>query len=271
MNPHRLIALLLCACTALACAQPLAPAPTPPDAGLDPALGTQLPLDLRFTDAQGEPIVLRDLFGDRPVLLVLGYYRCPQLCGLVMHGLLEALHTTRLPHSAYRVLRVSIDPHDTPVDARSRRDADMAYADFLQGAETTSEPLDLQLLVGTPPALHSLAQRVGFRYQRSTDPGDDSAAYAHPAVVVVVTPEGRVSRYLPGVAFDPWELRLALTEADDGHIGDLVDRVALLCAHVDPRLGRHSEAVMVGVRAVGVLVMLALAAVAWQASRRRRR
>lgn len=253
-------------------AQALAPQPRPPDAGVQPALDAQLPLDLPFTDSEGRPATLRDAFGDRPVLLVLGYYRCPQLCGLLMHGLLDSLHRAGLPRERYRVLRVSIDPAETPADARARRAADLAYAHFLEGADPAPQPLALQLFTGPAASVRALTRAVGYRYQRSTGRDDDGAAFAHPAVVVVVTPEGRVSRYLGGVQFDPWELRLALTEADQGHIGTLAglaQRVALLCAHVDPRLGRHSAAVLQGVRAMGVLLVLALAALWWwQAVRR---
>jgi protein SCO1/2 len=256
----------------VAVAQPLAPQPVPPDAGLQPALDAQLPLDLPFTDSEGRPLTLREAFGDGPVLLVLGYYRCPQLCGLLMHGLLEALQQGGLPRERYRVLRVSIDPQETPADARVRRAADLAYAHFLEGAQPAPQPLDLRLLTGPAASVQALARAVGFRYQRSAARDNEGADFAHPAVAVVLTPEGRVSRYLEGVRFDPWALRLALVQADEGRVGSLADlagQVALLCAHVDPRLGRHSAAVLHGVQALGVLLVLALAALWWRQSVRK--
>jgi protein SCO1/2 len=222
-------------------------------------------------DDSGRPLRLGRAFGDRPVLLVLGYYRCTQLCGLLMHGLLEALHDGGLPRSAYRVLRVSIDPADTPAIARAARAADLAYADFLDPPATAAAPLDLRLLTGAEPALHALARDLGWRYQAADAPAGANATYAHPAVVAVLTPEGRVSRYLPGVRFDPTELRRALLAAGEGRIGGLSDRLALLCAHLDPRLGRHSAAVLQAVRAVGLLTALALLGfVARQAGRGRK-
>lgn len=246
-------------------ARPLAPPPTPPDAGVSPALGAALPLALRFIDSDGRDVTLGDYFGSRPVLLVLGYYRCPQLCGLLMHGVLEALHDGGLARDEYRVLRVSIDPAETNADAHARRAVDLAYAAALAGDAAPAPPLDLTLLTGRPAALRALAQQVGFRYQRDHgDPGGpddrDRAAWAHPAVAIVVTPEGRVSRYFGGIQFDSRELRLALVEASDGRIGHAGDRLALLCAHVDPRLGRHSEAVLRGLQAVGAALVLALLA-----------
>lgn len=265
MIPRLLFALILLYAAALH-AQPLAPQLVPPDAGVQPALDAQLPLDLTFTDSEDRPVMLRDYFGDRPVLLVPGYYRCPQLCGLLMHGLLEALHQGGLPRKDYRVLRVSIDPSETPADARARRDADLAYAHFLEGSRPAPQPLELRLITGAPSALQALAQRMGYRYQRSAAHSEDGADWAHPAVAIVVTPEGRVSRYLGGVRFDPRDLRLALVEAGEGHIGDLADRVALLCAHVDPQLGRHSAAVLRVLQVVGVLLVLAMAALFWRPS-----
>lgn len=232
-------------------ALPLAPAPTPPAAGVQPAVGALLPLDLPFTDSAGRAVTLRESFGDRPVLLVLGYYRCAQLCGLLMQGLLEGLHG--LPARNYRLLRVSIDPTETPADARAREAVDLAYARHLGG-----EPPTLQLLTGPSAAL--LARRVGYRYERS-----DDAGFAHPAVAFVVTPQGRISSALNGIRFEPAELRLALSLAAEGRTRpSLGDRIALLCAHFDPRLGRHSAAVLHGLQVTGVALALGLALLFWR-------
>lgn len=271
---HVLLALCLTLAAMAGRAQPLAPQPVPPDASVQAALGAQLPLSLPFTDSEGRAVTLGHYFGSRPLLLVFGYYRCPQLCGLAMHGLLDGLHRTGLPREHWRILRVSIDPRDTPATAQARRDADLAYAHFLEGADPAPQPtpLALQLLTGPPGSVQALAQRVGYRYQRNDGRDNGGAPFAHPAVVIVATPEGRVSRYLGGVQFDPGELRLALTQAGEGRIGTqatLADRLALLCAHLDPKLGRHSTAVLRGVQAMGVLLVLSLVALGWRLSTRR--
>lgn len=232
-------------------AQPLAPTPTPPDAGVQPELGAQLPLDLPFTDSDGHAVTLRQSFGDRPVLLVLGYYRCPQLCGLLMQGLLEGLHD--LPARSYRLLRVSIDPAETPADARARGAIDLAYARHLGG-----ELPALQLLTG--PSASLLARRAGYRFERI-----DNTGFAHPAVALVLTPEGRISSALNGIRFEPAELRLALSQAAEHRVSpSLGDRVALLCAHLDPRLGRHSSAVLHGLQVIGASLALGLALLFWR-------
>ncbi|MBL8287123.1 MAG: SCO family protein [Rubrivivax sp.] len=237
--------------------QPLAPTPSAPDVAIEQQLGATLPGDLRFTTSDGRVTTLGAVAEGRAQLLVLGYYRCPQLCGLLMHGLLESLHTSRLPTSSYRIVRVSLDPDDTPAVARTRRAIDLAYARSLGGP-----PPSLDLLVGAAPQIAALARRVGLRY----GPGDgvDGARIAHGAAVIVVTPDGRVARYLMGVRFEPDALREAVADASQGRIGRWTDRIALLCAHLDPRVGRHSEAVMAGLRGIGTLGIVLLAAYAWR-------
>lgn len=257
-----LAALMLTLAAALAQAQPpagdgaLVPAPSAPAASFTQHLGAELPLSASFTDSGGHAIRLADEFprDAGPTLLMLGYHRCPQLCGLATQGVLEALRQGGLPASAARVLFVSVDPSETAGDADDKRRADLGYARLLAGAGSAVVPA-IERLVGPPASIAALAGSVGFVYQR----GDAAARFAHPAGVVVVTPDGRVSRYLMGVRFDPGELREAIEQARDGHVGRPSDRLALLCAHLDLRAGEHSQAVLAGMR-VAAIVTLALLA-----------
>jgi protein SCO1/2 len=240
--------------------------PAPPRTEMTQQLDEPLPLDVSFVDADAHAVRLRDYFGDaRAVVLVLGYHRCPNLCGLAMHGLLEALAASGLPRRDYRVLVVSVDPTETPADARARRDADLAYAAWLAGPRAGDGTLELQRLVGPAGSIAALAHQAGFAFERDTTaPADSHSRYAHPAGLIVVTPAGRTSRYFPGVRFDAGELREALVDASAGRIGGPVDRLLLLCAHFDPALGRHDGAVMNGLRAMGLASVLALGAYAWR-------
>jgi protein SCO1/2 len=275
------VAILLALAGIGAGARALAPAPNAPDASLEQHLGATLPLELAFVDSRGAPVQLGDYFGKRPVLLVLGYYRCPNLCGLVMHSVLEALEASGLPRHAWRVVGIGIDPQETPADAAARQRVDLAYAAHLRSAESgnaphskataAEEPVDLHLLVGTPTALAALAQQVGFGYapdadaDARTDDAGRASRYVHAAGFVVVTPQGRISRYLYGVRFDARELRLALDAAAAGRIGGpVLDRLLLLCAHFDPAIGRHSGAVMNLLRGIGLALVLALGGWAWR-------
>ncbi|HSC63393.1 MAG TPA: SCO family protein [Caldimonas sp.] len=245
----------------------------PPRVEIRQHLGVALPLALPFTDATGRSVRLGDYFGDgRPVVLVLGYHRCPNLCGLVMHGVLEALDAGGLPRREWRIVVVSIDPEETPADARARASVYADYASFLRAGQATADSLDLHLLVGDHAPIAALSERVGFGYEQdrtsAAAPAGDAAAaasrYAHAAGIVVVTPEGRTSRYLLGVRFDPRELRLALVDAASGRIGVLSDRLLLLCAHFAPSSGRYAGAVLNFTRGVAVLSVIVLGGWAWR-------
>jgi protein SCO1/2 len=253
-------------------AQPLAPVPPVPDAKFVEHVDAALPLQLQLTDAQGRSARLGDFFGTRPVILVLGYYRCPQLCGLLMHGVLEALDTSGLPRDDYRIVDVSIDPQDTPATARSREQAYRGYADFLVGADAHPPPLDLHLFTASAPSIGALARTVGFRYQPAHD-ASNGARFAHPAGFIVATPQGRIASYLMGVRFDAGALREAVKAAADGRtastggpaVGSVLSRpIALLCACIDPKNGRYNAAVMQGMRALALAILILMGWGFWQ-------
>jgi len=259
----------------------LAPTPTAPPVALTQRLGAQLPLQAEFTDSTGRALRLGDEFAlaslrATPAILVLGYYRCPQLCGLLMQGLLEATRDTGLPPSSWHIVYASIDPSDTPGDAALRRRVAIDYARLLADDDPASTPPSIDLLVGPPSSIDALARSIGYDYvaaPATARPAPAMAAprFAHPAGIVVVTPDGRVSRYLMGVRFEPGELRAALVEASGGRIGTLTDRIALMCAHIDPRAGRWSATVLHGLRAAGIASMLALAVFVWRQGVRARK
>ena len=266
--PARTLALLA-VLGSLACT----PAPTRANedaVALTQRVGAVLPLDTRWVEADGRRLALGELFGDgKPVLLVLGYYTCPQLCGLLMHGVLEAVHAAGPRVRAARIVAVSIDPQDTPATATARRSADLAYASFLRKGADAADPLpDLHLLTGDAAAIDRIVTAAGYRVHRNGDSvRDGGARYDHPAALVVATPHGRLSRYLMGVRFEPAELGAALADARDERTGALTDRIALFCAHLDVALGRHSAAVLQATRAIALLVALALAGWCWQRRR----
>ena len=271
---RRVLVLALAFAHAIASAQALAPArdgpltptPVPPDAGFVQHRGATLPLSATFTDSSGRTLALADELSHdgRPSLLMLGWHRCPQLCGLATQGALEAWRQSGLATSATRLLFVSVDPDETAADAAARLAADRGYAAMLMGASSDAPPA-IERFVGPASSIRALADSVGFRWA----PADAYARLAHPAGLVVVTPDGRVSRYLMGVRFDPAELRHAVDNARGGHIGTISDRLALLCAHLDPSVGAHSAAVLRGIRIAGLATLAALAAFAWRRRRTR--
>ena len=274
-----------------------------PTAAIEQQLGASLPLAAAFVDADGRAVRLSDLFAAAPgrpavpVVMVLGYYRCPQLCETVMQGALEALARSGARRDAYRVVAVSIDPSETPADAQMRLAIDRRYADFAArstdrdaghnaGQETgqktgSAQPLDLHELVGSADAIGQLASRAGFVFSRLADEPADPVAdpsgqaaspiaahrFAHASGFLVATPQGRISRYFLGVRHDPQALRGALDAAAGESIGSLVDRLVLLCAHLDPTLGRFSQPVLSTLRILGIALVLGLAGWLWRLRR----
>lgn len=240
------------------------PAHATPAGALDPSgsaapdvtqrLGAMLPLDARFRDEAGVPGTLARYFDDVPVVLVFGYYRCPNLCSTLMENVLVSLSAARIGADAYRVLAISVDPRERPSDAAAKA---QAYRAIFEDAP-------LHLLTGEGAQSARVAHAAGLRF--AYDPLLDQ--YAHPLALLVVSREGRVSRYFGGVQFDPEALRLALVEASSGTIGSFTDRVFLRCAHFDPQTGRYTVAAIDFVRGGSLLCAGAVAAWVW---RRRRR
>ena len=259
----RLLVLgLLWACGAVL-AGPLA-LPAPPDAGLEQHVGMRVPLDVAVTDEAGHALQLADwVDGTRPVLLVPGYYRCAQLCGLVMRGLLDALHASGASRGQWRIVGIGIDPAETAADARARRELDMAYAASLPQA-ARSDPLDLHLLMLDAPELQRVAAAIGIRFQRLPAGGTEPPTIAHPATVVLLTPRGEIARYFDGIDIDAGELRVALADAAGDRIGSATSRLALLCAHFDPKVGKLDIPVMNGFRAGSLLLLAGLAGWCWR-------
>jgi protein SCO1 len=232
-------------------------------ADIEEHLGARIPNDIELQDESGKTTTTGELFdGDRPVLLVLAYYRCPMLCPLVLTGASKGLSDAGfVMGNDYRLVTVSIDPDDTPADARSRKASLRAKvgADVETGA---------RFLVGTAEATHAIADAVGFRYAYDSS----TAQYAHPALVTVLGPGSRISRYIYGVEPPVRDLRFALLEAAEGKIGSIVDRIVVTCYRFDPATRRYGPYIA-GFFRVGAIVILgavgSILGLLWRHDRRR--
>jgi len=214
--------------------------------------GRQLPLQLGFQDETGRPVTLRDYFGRTPVVLVLAYFSCPQLCPEVLHGVAEVLGRTGLtPGRDYGLLAVSIDPRDTPQRSQDERMHLLSAPALRRQAH---------FLTTSTSAAGTLARSVGFRYVYDSEHGQ----FAHPAGFLVVTPGGQISRYFFGVRYDSSQLRAALGESASGHIGSFARQLLLLCYHFDPTQGRYSEAILLGLRVVVITALLGATLIGWR-------
>ena len=223
--------------------------------GLSPAPGATVPRDLVFTDAGGTPARLGDVLGGRPAVLVLADYRCREICGPILSVVGSALAGTGLALGRDAdLLVIGLDPRAGPSDA-----ARMGAAQL--GALARAA----HLLSGSPAAVARL--EAALDYRAAFDEAADR--YAHPADLLVLTPEGAVSRVLPALAVDAPALRLALVEAGEGRIGTLGDRLHLLCYGIDPAHGVANGAIRVMLVTGGVLTLLGLGTFVIGLARRR--
>ncbi len=219
------------------------------DIGLDQRLDSQLPLDLTFSDESGKQVQLRDYFGKKPVILSLAYYDCPMLCTLVINGLIRTLRT--LSFSAgneFTVLTVSFNPTDTA------RMAAMKKQTSLQSYNRKGADAGWHFLTGDEATIQQLTQAVGFRYRYDTERKE----YAHASGIIILTPDGRISRYFYGVEYAPRDVRFGLIEAAGGKIGSPVDQLLLLCYHYDPVTGKYGVLITRSLRLAGAATVLGI-------------
>lgn len=188
-------------------------------------LGQSIDLNLGFVDQSGQAVQLKDVIAkDKPTILSLVYYECPMLCTLVLNGITEVLDKLKfIPGKDFQLLSVSIDDNETPELAKTKQSL---YLKEAQISDSAAWPF----LVGKKENIAALAQSVGFNFKY-----DDSIdEYAHPAVFVIISPSGKISRYFYGVQHEPANLQLALTEASEGKVGSAFDKFLLYCYRYDP-------------------------------------
>jgi protein SCO1/2 len=217
--------------------------------GFDQNIGHSLPLDTLVRDEHGRTVALAEYFGKRPVVLIFAYYSCPMLCAQVINGLASALAVLSLePGRDLEIVTISFDPRDTPETATVKK------AGYLErygrsGAEAASH-----FLTADQSAIERLTKAAGFRYVWD----EPTRQFAHPTGVIVLTPDGRLARYLFGIEYGPRDLRLALVEASAGKVGTAVDALVLYCYHYDPMTGRYGLVVMRALRLAGAATVLGL-------------
>jgi len=218
--------------------------------GFDQNLDQYVPLDVPFRDESGRTVRLADYFGSRPVVLVFAYYDCPMLCTQVINGLSTALNILSLaPGKDFEIVTVSFNPRDTPATASAKK------AVYLERYTRDGAARAWHFLSGDEPSIDRLTKAAGFRYVWDAE----TKQFAHPTGVIVLTADGRLSRYLFGIEYGPRDLRYALVEASAGSVGNAADTLLLYCYHYDPMTGRYGFVVMRAVRIAGAATVLALA------------
>ncbi len=244
----------------------LSPARAASDAALrevrfDQNLNRRISLDAPFLDESGRSVTLANYCnGQKPVLLVMGYYGCPMLCTLVANGLVESLHDLRSDIGKdFTVLHISIDSHEGPREAATKK------ATYLKRYGRLGAADGWHFLTGNIASIERVASDVGFHYLYDTE----TKQYAHPSGFVVLTPEGRIARYFFGVNFSPHEMHAALVDAGRNRIGAAVEQVFLLCFHYNPITGKYSFAILSLLRICGVATVLAIGCFIVVSARRR--
>lgn len=249
----------------------LAPSEVLKTVGIDQRLDAQISPDLTFTNEAGQIVRLGDYMGKRPLLLALVYYDCPGLCTMTLNGIVTALRPLAFtPGNEFDVLTVSFDPRETPQLAAEKKKRYLK--DYLRkGATTTHDAATAErgwhFLTGDEANIKALTETVGFRYRYD----ERTKQYAHGSAIIVVTPQGRVSRYFYGLEYSTRDLRLGLVEAADERIGTVTDAVTLLCYAYDPASGKYSLTILRVMRWGAVATLLTLGTFMFVMFRRDRR
>jgi protein SCO1 len=229
-----------------------APLNLPPELqgiGIDQKLNAQIPLGTEFVDQDGRTVRLGSYFGREPVLLALVYFRCPMLCSQILSGVVSGLKPLSLePGRDFNVVAISFDPQDTPATAHEKRD------EYARRYSSKAGVHGWNFLTGSPESIRAITEAVGFHYRWD----ERTKMFLHLSGIMILTPEGNISRYLYGVEYQPKDLKLSLIEASHNKIGSAVDEVLLFCYHYDPTTGKYGAAVMNLLRGAGVLTLCAL-------------
>ena len=221
------------------------------EVGIDQKLNEQVPLDLTFRDESGRTIQLKELFRGRPVILSLVFYECPMLCNQILNGLTGSLKTQKFSvGQEFDVLTVSFDPREGPELARAKKEGYMARYKRPGAAE------GWHFLTGDQQNIDALTRAVGWRYtydQRTNQ-------FAHASGIMLLTPEGKISRYFYGIEYPPRDLRLGLVEASQNRIGSPVDQLLLYCYHYDPATGKYGLIIKNVIQLAGIVTILGIGA-----------
>jgi protein SCO1/2 len=217
--------------------------------GFDPQLNAQIPLDLPFVDENGSNVQLRDYFKQKPVVLAFVYYGCPMLCNQVEQGVVGALRMLSFtPGRDYEVVFVSFDPRESADMAAQKKKSAL---DHFRRPETAS---GWHFLTGTKESIDAATKAANFRYSFDTK----TKLFAHASGIMLLTPNGRISRYFYGVEYPGRDMRLGLVDASAGKIGTPIDRALLFCYQYDPSSATYSASILKIIRLGGILTVLCI-------------
>jgi protein SCO1/2 len=217
--------------------------------GFDPQLNAQIPLDLPFVDENGNNVQLRDYFKQKPVVLAFVYYGCPMLCNQVEQGVVGSLRMLSFtPGRDYEVVFVSFDPRESADMAAQKKKSALEHFRRLETAA------GWHFLTGTKDSIDAATKAADFRYSFDAK----TNLFAHASGILLLTPDGRISRYFYGIEYPGRDMRLGLVDASAGKIGTPIDRVLLFCYQYDPSLATYSASILKIIRLGGILTVLCI-------------
>jgi protein SCO1/2 len=217
--------------------------------GFEPQLNSQIPAGLKFKDETGRDVRLGDFYGQKPVVLAFVYYTCPMLCDQIQQGVVGSLRMLSFnPGQHYEVVFVSFDSRETPAMASEKKKAALSH---FHRPETSA---GWHFLTGSAENIAAATKAANFRFSFDAR----ANMFAHASGMMILTPDGRISRYFYGVEYPGRDMRLGLVDASAGKIGSPIDHVLLFCYHYDPSTARYSASILRIIRLGGILTIFAL-------------
>lgn len=216
---------------------------------IEQKLNSQLPLDAKFRDENGNLVPLGTYFGKRPVVLALVYYECPMLCTQILNGMVGAAKILRFtPGKDYDVVAISFDAREKPSQAAAKK------ATYMRDYGHPETANGWHFLTGDSDSIKRVTDAVGFKYKWDVY----TASFAHASAIYVLTPEGKLSKYFYGIEYSPKDLRFALVQASHNNIGSAVDQILLFCYHFDPTTAKYTATALGILRVAGAATLLML-------------
>lgn len=232
-------------------------------AGIAQNLNRKLPLTAEFKNSSGAAVPLGKYFVGKPVVLIQVYFNCGMLCPQVLHGAADSLQQTGLKAGKdYEIVVASFDPQDTPQAAASEKQR------FMKWLGDPSAATGVHFLTGTQPSIDALTQATGFHYVRVPGPDGKMDQFAHSSVIMVATPDGRLSKYFSGIQYAPRDLRLAMVDASDRKIGTASDLFLLYCCNYNPGSGKYTVAILRVLGLAGMVTIFVIAGMLYLLTRK---
>jgi len=217
--------------------------------GFEPQLNAQISADLKFRDESGREVRLGEFYGRKPVVLAFVYYNCPMLCDQIQQGVVGSLRMLSFnPGQDYEVVFVSFDARETPAMAAEKKKTALSH---FHRPETAA---GWHFLTGPAESIAAATKAANFRFSFDAK----ANMFAHASGVMILTPDGRISRYFYGVEYPGMSMRLGLVDASAGKIGSPIDHVLLFCYHYDPSSARYSASILRIIRLGGILTIIAI-------------